>query len=66
VPNAHRVTIALREQIESAEFINSPSKMTLALGKDLIGRNRVSDLAQMPHLLIAGSTGTARVSFSIP
>ena len=50
VPNAHRQTIALREQIESAEFVNSPSKLTLALGKDLIGRNRVSDLAQMPHL----------------
>ena len=44
VPNANRQTIALREQIESAEFVNSPSKLTLALGKDLIGRNRVSDL----------------------
>ncbi len=44
VPNANRQTIALREQIESAEFINSSSKLTLALGKDLIGRNRVSDL----------------------
>ncbi len=63
VPNANRQTIALREQIESAEFINSPSKMTLALGKDLIGRNRVSDLAQMPHLLIAGSTGTGKSVF---
>jgi len=63
VPNAHRQTIALREQIESSEFINSPSKLTLALGKDLIGRNRVSDLAQMPHLLIAGSTGTGKSVF---
>jgi len=63
VPNVNRQTIALREQIESAEFINSPSKMTLALGKDLIGRNRVSDLAQMPHLLIAGSTGTGKSVF---
>ncbi len=63
VPNVHRQTIALREQIESAEFINSPSKMTLALGKDLIGRNRVSDLSQMPHLLIAGSTGTGKSVF---
>jgi S-DNA-T family DNA segregation ATPase FtsK/SpoIIIE len=63
VPNTHRQTIALREQIESAEFVNSPSKMTLALGKDLIGRNRVSDLAQMPHLLIAGSTGTGKSVF---
>ncbi len=63
VPNANRQTIALREQIESGEFVNSPSKLTLALGKDLIGRNRVSDLAQMPHLLIAGSTGTGKSVF---
>ena len=63
VPNLHRQTIALREQIESGEFVNSPSKLTLALGKDLIGRNRVSDLAQMPHLLIAGSTGTGKSVF---
>jgi S-DNA-T family DNA segregation ATPase FtsK/SpoIIIE len=63
VPNANRQTIALREQIESAEFVNSPSKLTLALGKDLIGRNRVSDLSQMPHLLIAGSTGTGKSVF---
>jgi S-DNA-T family DNA segregation ATPase FtsK/SpoIIIE len=63
VPNPNRQTIALREQIESAEFVNSPSKMTLALGKDLIGRNRVSDLSQMPHLLIAGSTGTGKSVF---
>ncbi len=63
VPNPNRQTIALREQIESAEFVNSPSKLTLALGKDLIGRNRVSDLCQMPHLLIAGSTGTGKSVF---
>jgi DNA segregation ATPase FtsK/SpoIIIE, S-DNA-T family len=63
VPNPNRETIALREQIESAEYVNSPSKLTLALGKDLIGRNRVSDLAQMPHLLIAGSTGTGKSVF---
>jgi S-DNA-T family DNA segregation ATPase FtsK/SpoIIIE len=63
VPNANRQTIALREQIESAEFFSSPSKLTLALGKDLIGRNRVSDLSQMPHLLIAGSTGTGKSVF---
>ena len=43
--------------------MNSPSKLTLALGKDLIGRIRVSDLAQMPHLLIAGSTGTGKSVF---
>ena len=63
VPNQHRQTITLRETIESPEFVNSPSKMTLSLGKDLIGRIRVSDLAQMPHLLIAGSTGTGKSVF---
>jgi len=63
VPNHHRQTIVLREQIESAEFVNSPSRLTLTLGKDLIGRNRVSDLSQMPHLLIAGSTGTGKSVF---
>ncbi|HKW98090.1 MAG TPA: DNA translocase FtsK, partial [Bryobacteraceae bacterium] len=63
VPNHRRQTITLREVIESADFVNSPSKMTLSLGKDLIGRVRVSDLAQMPHLLIAGSTGTGKSVF---
>jgi S-DNA-T family DNA segregation ATPase FtsK/SpoIIIE len=63
VPNHHRETIALRGEIESPEFVNSASKMTLAMGKDLIGRHRVSDLAQMPHLLIAGATGTGKSVF---
>jgi DNA segregation ATPase FtsK/SpoIIIE, S-DNA-T family len=63
VPNHHRQTIMLREVAESPEFINSPSKLTLSLGKDLIGRVRVSDLAQMPHLLIAGATGTGKSVF---
>jgi S-DNA-T family DNA segregation ATPase FtsK/SpoIIIE len=63
VPNLHRQTITLREGIESPEFVNSPSRLTLSLGKDLIGRTRVSDLAQMPHLLIAGSTGTGKSVF---
>jgi S-DNA-T family DNA segregation ATPase FtsK/SpoIIIE len=63
VPNHRRQTITLREVIESPDFVNSPSKLTLSLGKDLIGRVRVSDLAQMPHLLIAGSTGTGKSVF---
>jgi DNA segregation ATPase FtsK/SpoIIIE, S-DNA-T family len=63
VPNQRRQTIMLREVIESPDFVNSPSKLTLSLGKDLIGRVRVSDLAQMPHLLIAGSTGTGKSVF---
>jgi len=63
VPNDRRQTIALREIIESTEFANSPSKLTLAMGRDLHGRIRVTDLASMPHLLIAGSTGTGKSVF---
>ena len=60
VPNVHRETIALREIIESQEFAASGSKLTVALGKDLAGRTRIADLGQMPHLLIAGSTGSGK------
>ncbi|MBI2955678.1 MAG: DNA translocase FtsK 4TM domain-containing protein [Acidobacteria bacterium] len=60
VPNAQREIIALREIIESQEFAASSSKLTIALGKDLSGRVRVAELAQMPHLLIAGATGTGK------
>jgi len=63
VPNDRRQTIALREIIEATEFANSPSKLTLAMGRDLHGRIRVTDLASMPHLLIAGSTGTGKSVF---
>jgi len=63
VPNPHRETIALRDVIESPEFSHSSSKLTLPMGKDLIGRIRTADLTQMPHLLIAGSTGTGKSVF---
>jgi len=63
VPNDRRETIALREILEATEFTNSPSKLTLAMGRDLHGRIRVTDLASMPHLLIAGSTGTGKSVF---
>jgi S-DNA-T family DNA segregation ATPase FtsK/SpoIIIE len=63
VPNDKRETIALREIVEATEFSNSPSKLTLAMGRDLHGRIRVTDLASMPHLLIAGSTGTGKSVF---
>jgi DNA segregation ATPase FtsK/SpoIIIE, S-DNA-T family len=63
VPNPRRETIALRDVIESPEFSHSSSKLTLPLGKDLIGRIRTTDLTQMPHLLIAGSTGTGKSVF---
>jgi len=60
VPNLHRETIVLREIIESPEFASSTHKLTVALGKDLHGAMRVTDLGQMPHLLIAGSTGSGK------
>ena len=63
VPNVHRETIALRDVVESPEFSHSPSKLSLPFGKDLIGRIRAGDLTQMPHLLIAGSTGTGKSVF---
>src|SRR6266481_895172 len=60
VPNREREIIWLRENIESSEFIGTKSKLTLALGKDINGRIVVADLAGMPHLLIAGSTGAGK------
>ncbi len=60
VPNREREIIWLRENIESQEFLGSKSKLTLAMGKDINGRLAVADLAGMPHLLIAGSTGTGK------
>ena len=60
VPNREREIIWLRENIEAQEFMGSKSKLTLAMGKDINGRIVVADLAGMPHLLIAGSTGTGK------
>ena len=60
VPNPNRATITLRELIESPEYLKSDAVLPLALGKDITGRNIVSDLHRMPHLLIAGSTGTGK------
>jgi DNA segregation ATPase FtsK/SpoIIIE, S-DNA-T family len=60
VPNREREIIWLRENIESSEFIGSKSKLTLALGKDINGRIVTAELSGMPHLLIAGSTGSGK------
>jgi S-DNA-T family DNA segregation ATPase FtsK/SpoIIIE len=60
VPNPRRETIYLREVIESRAFRESPSKLTIALGKTIDGLNYVADLAKMPHLLIAGTTGAGK------
>jgi S-DNA-T family DNA segregation ATPase FtsK/SpoIIIE len=60
VPNLHREIIHLRELVESTEFFASTSKLSLGLGKDITGKIRITDLTQMPHLLIAGSTGAGK------
>jgi DNA segregation ATPase FtsK/SpoIIIE, S-DNA-T family len=60
VPNREREIIWLRENIESQEFMGSKSMLTMALGKDINGRIVTADLAGMPHLLIAGSTGAGK------
>jgi len=60
IPNPNRELISLRELLESELYRRSTSKLTLALGKTIHGEPFVSDLATMPHLLIAGSTGTGK------
>jgi S-DNA-T family DNA segregation ATPase FtsK/SpoIIIE len=60
VPNRQREIIWLRENIESQEFMGSKSRLTMAMGKDINGRIVTADLAGMPHLLIAGSTGSGK------
>jgi S-DNA-T family DNA segregation ATPase FtsK/SpoIIIE len=60
VPNRQREIIWLRENVESQDFIGNKSKLTLGLGKDINGRLAIADLAGMPHLLIAGSTGAGK------
>mgnify|MGYP003586185732 CR=1 FL=1 len=60
IPNTSREQISLREMLESDVFRRSGSKLTLALGKTIHGEPFVADLATMPHLLIAGSTGTGK------
>ncbi|MBI4480619.1 MAG: DNA translocase FtsK [Acidobacteria bacterium] len=60
VPNPQRETIVLREILESESFCAPRSPLTVALGKEINGRIRVADLASMPHLLIAGSTGSGK------
>jgi S-DNA-T family DNA segregation ATPase FtsK/SpoIIIE len=60
VPNHRRETIHLRDCIESEEFHKAKSRLTIAMGKDINGRIRTADLAAMPHVLIAGSTGSGK------
>jgi S-DNA-T family DNA segregation ATPase FtsK/SpoIIIE len=60
IPNLRRETVYLREVIESEAYRTSDSKLTLALGKDIGGTPFATDLAKMPHLLVAGATGTGK------
>jgi S-DNA-T family DNA segregation ATPase FtsK/SpoIIIE len=60
IPNPRRETVFLRELIESSAYQTAESKITLALGKDISGAPFVTDLARMPHLLVAGATGTGK------
>lgn len=60
VPNSYRATVHLREILETPEFIESKSKLTLPLGRDVSGRPIVGNLESMPHLLIAGATGSGK------
>ena len=60
VPNKEKETVHLREVLESKEFQNNKSKLTIALGKDVAGNTQLADIAKMPHVLIAGSTGSGK------
>ena len=60
IPNRVRDDISIRELLESEAYRRSASKLTLALGKSIHGESVITDLAKMPHLLIAGSTGTGK------
>ncbi|MDR1906440.1 MAG: DNA translocase FtsK [Clostridiales bacterium] len=60
VPNKNRSTVGMRDLINDAEFYDANGKLTFTIGKDIAGKNYYGDLADMPHLLIAGSTGSGK------
>lgn len=60
IPNATRSMVSIRELCESKEFMEHPSRLCVALGKDVSGVNRYADLTKMPHLLIAGATNSGK------
>ena len=60
IPNPERETVRLREILESQQYANASSALTLGLGKDIAGHPYVVDLAKMPHLLVAGTTGSGK------
>ena len=60
IPNAQNVAVPFRDLVESQEFKNAKSPITFALGRDISGAVKIADLAKMPHLMIAGSTGSGK------
>lgn len=60
VPNKENTAVALRDLLESKEFKDFPSSIAFAVGKDIAGKTVVSDIAKMPHMLIAGATGSGK------
>ena len=60
VPNKENVTVAFRDLVEAKEFRSHPSKISFCVGKDIAGHVIVADIAKMPHLLIAGATGSGK------
>lgn len=60
LPNQHRQTVYLREVLDCAAFRDNPSPLSVVLGKDISGEPVVADLAKMPHLLVAGTTGSGK------
>lgn len=60
VPNNHKDTVSLRELLETPEFQESQSKLTFAVGKDIDGHVILGDIAKMPHMIIAGTTGSGK------
>ena len=60
VPNNEKEVVHLRDVLESDEFLNNKSKLSVALGKDVAGNTVVADIAKMPHVLIAGATGSGK------
>ncbi len=60
VPNTEKETVHLRDVLESDEFQNNKSKLSVALGKDVAGNTMIADIGKMPHVLIAGATGSGK------
>ncbi|HEX3095648.1 MAG TPA: DNA translocase FtsK 4TM domain-containing protein [Patescibacteria group bacterium] len=60
VPNKVKASVNLREVMQTSDFVNNKAKLALALGRDVAGRPNIVDLAKMPHLMIAGTTGSGK------